>query len=177
MPTTPTYALPYPGLSDPPHGPNQVQALANKVETELTRVDSELTRIDGQPIFLAAASTANMDLTTTEVDVTGATVTFNTTKVNARFLCIASFYFAAIGVANSGIASGKLHVDGVVQAGFANFTGDSATPDRMNLAQSWVGTLAAAGSHTLKLRGVGSAATAAQRLNSGSTTITVLVFE
>ena len=32
MPTTPKYALPYPGLTDAPNGPNAVQALAVAVD-------------------------------------------------------------------------------------------------------------------------------------------------
>ncbi len=40
MPSTPTYGLPYPALSDPPNGPAQIQALAEEVETELTRIDA-----------------------------------------------------------------------------------------------------------------------------------------
>lgn len=40
MPTTPTYGLPYPALSDAPNGPSQIQALATEVEVELTRVDA-----------------------------------------------------------------------------------------------------------------------------------------
>jgi hypothetical protein len=168
--TTANYALPYLELADPPN-------LATGTQNLATAVDTQLLRIDAKPMILSAAATATQDLTTTEVDVTGATLTFTTLKANARFMCTASFYFASIGVANSGVASGKLYVDNVVQAGFANFTGDSATPDRMNLSQTWIGTLAAAGSHTLKLRAVGSAAVAAQRTNATSTTITVLVFE
>jgi hypothetical protein len=168
--TTANYALPYLELADPPN-------LATGTQNLATAVDTQLTRIDAKPMILSAAATATQDLTTTEVDITGATLTFTTLKANARFMCTGSFYFASIGVANSGVASGKLFVDNVVQAGFANFTGDSATPDRMNLSQTWIGTLAAAGSHTLKLRAVGSAAVAAQRTNATSTTLTVMVFE
>lgn len=176
MPTTPIYAIPYPGLSDQPHGPNQMQALALEVENELVRVDNELIRIDAQPQILSAACSASVDLTTAEVDIPGATLTFNTTKANARFMCTASFYFAMIS-ASANIALGKLNVDGVNQAAFVNFTGLNTTPQRENLAQTWIGTLAAVGSHTLKLRGLGTGATAAHRVNATHTTITALVFE
>lgn len=168
--TTANYALPYLELADPPN-------LATGTQNLATAVDTQLTRIDAKPMILSAAATATMDLTTTEVDITGATITFTTLKANARFMCTGSFYFASIGVANSGVASGKLSVDGANQPAFANFTGDVATPARQNLAQTWIGTLAAAGSHTLKLRGVGASATAAHRINATSTTITVMVFE
>lgn len=127
------------------------------------------------PAVFASACSTLVDLTTTEVDITGATVTFSTTKANAQFLCIGSFYFSMV-AANNGVALGKLNVDGTNASGFVNFTGLFSTPERHNLAQSWTGTLAAAGSHTLKLRGVGSAAVAAQRVNATHTTITVLVF-
>lgn len=42
MPSTPTYGLPYPSLSDSPNGPAQFQALANEVEVELTRIDARI---------------------------------------------------------------------------------------------------------------------------------------
>lgn len=35
MPTTPTYSLPYPALSDPPNGPGAFEALAEATETAL----------------------------------------------------------------------------------------------------------------------------------------------
>ncbi len=124
---------------------------------------------------LAAAASGNTDLTAVEVDIAGASVTFDTTRPNALYMVTGSFYFSAL-AASATIANGKLHVDGVAAPGFANFTGTSTTPDRTNSAQSWVGTLAAAGTHTLKLRAVSGAA-AVHRVNSASTTITVLVFE
>lgn len=134
------------------------------------------------PQCLSAACTANVDLANSvEVDVTGATVTFTTVRPNAKFICTGSFYFAMIAASN-GVALGKLSVDGTVQSAFANFTGLFSTPERVNASQTWVGTLAAAGSHTLKLRGVGpgvsgTPTTAAHRINATSTTISVLVFE
>jgi hypothetical protein len=167
--TTANYALPYLELADPPN-------LATGTQNLATAVDTQLTRIDAKPMILNAAATATQDLTTTEVDVTGATLTFTTLKANARFMCTGSFYFSSI-AASTGVAAGKLSVDGVVQPAFANFTGDSTTPSRVNSAQSWIGTLAAAGSHTLKLRAVGSAAVAAQRTNATSTSLTIMVFE
>lgn len=123
-----------------------------------------------------ANSSADVDLTTTEVDITGATVTFTTTRPNAKYVATGSFYFSAL-LANSSIASGKLSVDGTVQGRFANFTGSNTVPDRGSLSQTWAGTLASAGSHTLKLRGVHLTTAAAVRVNTAHTTITVMVFE
>lgn len=126
--------------------------------------------------ILSAVCTTNVDLLTAEVDVTGATVTFNTVRPNAKYMCFGSFYFSAI-AASSGVASGKLSVDGVVQSAKANFTGTNTVPDRTNSSQNWSGTLASIGSHTLKLRAIGSASPAAQRVNATDTTIIVWVFE
>jgi hypothetical protein len=38
--TTPNYGFPYPGTNDPPHGPNQVQALALAADTALQTADT-----------------------------------------------------------------------------------------------------------------------------------------
>lgn len=134
------------------------------------------------PQTLFAACTAAVDLTTTEVDVTGCTLTFTTLLPNAKYLCIGSFYFSATGsAANTNASTGKLSVDGSVQSAFANFTSSSfpSTPDRTNSAQTWTGTLASAGSHTLKLRAVVPVvpSNSGVRVNATHTTITVLVFE
>lgn len=125
------------------------------------------------PDVFAAACSGSVALTTTEADITGATVTFSTVKANAKYMVIASFYMSAV-VGNSAVASGKLNVDGANQSGSANFTGVS-TNERASVAQSWSGTLASPGSHTLKLRGVLSAGTGVT-VNSTHTTITVFVF-
>ena len=124
------------------------------------------------PATFAAACSGNVALTTTEVDITGATVTFSTVKANAKYLVIASFYMSSV-VGGTAVAAGKLNVDGSNQPAFANYTGVS-TNERANVAQSWSGTLAAAGSHTLKLRGVLSAGTGVT-VNATHTTINVLV--
>lgn len=125
--------------------------------------------------LLQAACSSDVNLTSTEVDITGATLTFNTVRPNAQYMCIGSFYFAAV-AASTAVGSGKLSVDGVVQPAFANFSG-ATVQDRTNSEQTWIGTLAAVGSHTLKLRGVTGAAASTHRVSATATTITVMVFE
>lgn len=122
----------------------------------------------------AAMTGGSVTVPTTEADITGATVTFSTAKANARYAVTASFYFSA-GTGGGGVASGKLNVDGTNQAATANFTG-ATTLDRASVAQSWTGTLAATGSHTLKLRHVFSG-TGVFSVNPTHTTITVQIFE
>ncbi|HEY9418239.1 MAG TPA: hypothetical protein VIQ30_26050 [Pseudonocardia sp.] len=169
--TTTNYDLPFQLIGDAPDGPDLGQGLAEAV-------DAELTLLNAKPIITGAACSAPLDLTTAEADVAGATVTVATTKPNARYVAHGSFYMSAA-TGGSAVASGKLMVDGVAQAAKANFTGPN-TLDRASVAQTWRGTLAAAGNHTLKLRGVASAVGAgngAFRINTGDTTITVEVFE
>lgn len=122
------------------------------------------------------ACTAQVDLTTSsDVDITGATQTFTTLMPNARYVVFGSIYWAAI-VASNGLAQGKLSVDGTNQGATINFTGLASTPSRENLGQCWSGTLAAAGSHTIKLRAAG-AGSGTQRVNATSTTLTIMIFE
>lgn len=42
MPTTPTYSLPYPAITDPPNGAKQIQALADATDTILGAVDGRV---------------------------------------------------------------------------------------------------------------------------------------
>lgn len=124
---------------------------------------------------LLAACSTNVDLTTTEVDITGATITFTTRRANARVLIFGSFYFSVL-TANNNIGQGKCSIDGTVQTAFANYTGDNLVPNRGNSSQNWIATLASAGSHTIKLRGVMTAGSG-YRVNAPHTTIAVIVFE
>lgn len=161
--------------------------IAGTTITASTAVNSPAVNIGATPVNtvtqnLQAVASSNVDLTATEVDITGATLTFTTVRANAKYLCTASFYFSNAGsVNNSNQAHGKLSIDGSVQTQFANYTASATPPvfDRTNSSQTWVGTLATAGSHTFKLRGVVDAAVtnAIVRVNSPHTTITVTIFE
>lgn len=173
--TTPTYGFPFLELGDPPDLAAGTEDLATAVEAKFVSVDAKIALLNAKPIMVSAACTTDVNLTTTEVDVTGASVTFSTTKTNARYLVTASFYVSAV-TGGTAVATGKLNVDGANQSANANFTGTD-TLARANVSQSWVGTLAAIGSHTLKLRAVASAGTGSFRVNTGGTAFTVVVFE
>ncbi|MFI5561499.1 hypothetical protein ACIA2T_19650 [Amycolatopsis japonica] len=45
MPSTPTYAFPYPALTDPPNGAAQIQALATQVESKLSITDANVSTV------------------------------------------------------------------------------------------------------------------------------------
>lgn len=46
MPNTPVYGLPYPDLSEPPNGPEQIQALAEAVESTIQATDTRVTAVE-----------------------------------------------------------------------------------------------------------------------------------
>lgn len=55
---TPTYGLPYPILGDQPHGPNQIEALAQAVDTQLAAaaaasiaLDTRLDKLEGEHAY------------------------------------------------------------------------------------------------------------------------------
>lgn len=124
---------------------------------------------------LAAASGSVNFTTTTEADLTGATVTFTTTHANAVCQVIGIFDMQVI-TAGSGVGLGMLTVDGTDQSGQAIFA-MTTSGTRATLAQTWQPTLASAGSHTLKLRGNLSAAAGSLTFNSSHTRIAVTCYD
>lgn len=93
-----------------------------------------------------ASATSNLTTTsTTLADVPGATLTFTTPRPNVTVVVEASFDMNADA---STISQGSLVVDGSVQT--ASIYSQAI---RAGIAQRWVVTLAAAGSHTVKLQG------------------------
>lgn len=108
-----------------------------------------------QPVLYDAACTLTAGITTSETDVTGATITLSTAAANAIYQVTGIFYFNEIATTNND-PQGKLSVDGVVSTRIATFGGQVAG-DECTASQVWTGTLASAGSHTLKLRVVAPA--------------------
>ena len=98
------------------------------------------------PIAIGSGTIA---ASSTNVDVPSATITLTTEAAGATFKVWAVFDFNSLG-ASAGSSTGRLVVDGANQVPLAVFRQD-ATADRGTHAQSYTGTLAAAGSHTFKL--------------------------
>ncbi|MGW1814064.1 hypothetical protein ACWCQM_10960 [Streptomyces sp. NPDC002125] len=127
--------------------------------------------------FLAAADTNLVrNNTTAAADIPGATVTVTTTTANAVYTVTAAFD-VQIGAAGAGNIIGYLYVDGVADAGVAAKRMDAVTRD--TIAQVWRGTLPAAGSHTFKLQGQTSVATASAGniFTAGSTKLSITIAE
>lgn len=100
--------------------------------------------------YLEARSSGDETVTTSVVDVNGATLTFTTPAANTVVKVTSYWDVATSGGTDTFI--GTLYVDGVVNTqGEAHVEG-AGTTGRNTESQGWTVTLAAAGSHTLKLR-------------------------
>lgn len=114
-----------------------------------------LNRLASVPYFAQASSTLTAT-TTTYADIPGATVTFTTTAPNARYV-VWGVFDCRVSVVSSGTRMlGRIVTDGVAEAGFAIHQMVALDADTDTTMAS--GTLANAGSHTIKLQGALSAA-------------------
>jgi hypothetical protein len=127
------------------------------------------------PYFMNAAASAPVTVTTTSpTDVTGATITFTTVQANASVLVIG--VFDMLTVSSGATALGTCIVDGSGTFGEAiHFLG--ATGARETVVQQWPITGLAAGSHTIKLQAMLSAASGSCTIGSTHTTITATVYD
>lgn len=140
----------------------------------------QLNRMQPLPFYQQAGGGTNLS-TTSFVDISGCSVTVTTTAANALYTVSANFSFDTITPVASVYTRGALSVDGVVQSGEARWSegstgGDAADYDMAG--KSWSGTLATAGSHTLKLVGALNTAAGSPVISStGFTDITVVIYE
>ncbi|WOI58598.1 hypothetical protein [Streptomyces fradiae] len=112
-----------------------------------------------QPVDYFAQATNLLTRTdATFADIPGATVTFTTTAANASYKVIGVFDCAVGAVGASTRMLGRIVTDGVAESGFAIHEMDDT--DRDTVTTTAKGTLASAGSHTIKLQGALSGALA-----------------
>lgn len=122
-----------------------------------------------------ANASADLSLTSTITDITGATVTLAAQTDSAFFLAWATFDMDKTSTSASAVfAEGILDVDGDDQAGEVLAKVNLAAVARMSVARSWSGTLSA-GSHTWKLQGQ-AATSDIWVCRSVHTCLTVIVF-
>jgi len=104
-----------------------------------------------QPKTYEAVGTSNLVGPVTDGDVPGCSVTFTTTSANA----VATVVIAVdldLTAATTTLGSGRLNVDGVGESRYAVFQqGPGTASDRATGSQTYRITLAAAGTHTLKI--------------------------
>lgn len=137
---------------------------------------AQLTRL--QSVIYTAFQTGNAGslqaVTTAETDCLGCSVTF-TTATTANWT-VTAFFDVDVTATGAAIAVGRLSVDGTTITGAeAHLSGSSVT--RSTPGQVWSGAFAAAGSHTVKLRVIKSAAAATINCIDLHTRFVLTVFE
>lgn len=105
-----------------------------------------------KPTPYRAAATSTLTGPQTNADVPGATVTFDTETDNAVYVVEAVFDYRNNATGTSSQGSGNIYVDGAIQSEYAIFRdGGGSANTSMTVSQVYKGTLATAGSHTIKL--------------------------
>lgn len=129
-----------------------------------------------QPItYSEMASSALTVTTTTDTDIPGCSITLTTGANNATYVASAIFDCDATVTNATTLIVGKLFVDGAAALGTSTYAMDTAL--RATIAEMWVGTLATAGSHTLKLTGALNVAAGTGVFRATNTKITVTITE
>lgn len=146
--TTPTYGFRYQTVSDVPNGAAGLQNLATDVENKIITVDASI--LSHVPTSLEQACTADTVMSTSVADVTGASLTFNTTVANTIAIITVEWDWRLF-TTGTGYCRGIVNVDGSDLPKQALFVAQSAET-RVNGFMRQRVTLAAAGSHTIKLR-------------------------
>lgn len=128
------------------------------------------------PRILEGVCTGATTVTTSLADVTGATVTFTTVNANA-FAQVIWTMDITVTVAGAGVvAIGQMNYDGVdVSTRQALFSLEDV--HRATLTQRDNITLAAAGSHTIKMRTQKTGAGGTAQLQTNHTGFTVLLYD
>lgn len=130
-----------------------------------------------QPTEHFAACSADVVLSGSAADITGATITFSTTAANAKAVCS---WVADTDSTNTtaAIASTYLNVDGVDQPSPMTIQEQGTANDtRPTVAQQSTVTLASTGSHTIKLRGQRVSGSGGVTIKTTHTTLRIVVYE
>ena len=128
-----------------------------------------------QPHHHDAVGSANITLSGVLTDITGATVTFDVLTAGASWVAHADFCFDVV-TATTERAEGALVVGGTTQTARARYSAEVATDFAM-AGQTWSGTIAAAGSVTVKLQANRSGAAGQLDVIAAFTRFTIIIFE
>ncbi|GGZ28064.1 hypothetical protein [Streptomyces nitrosporeus] len=109
----------------------------------------QLTRL--QPRTYKAVATGTLSGAVTAADVPGCSITLTTQAAGAIITAAAVFDFDPAS-ALSGLSSGRLVIDGAGVGEYAVYQSAGASADRQSTPQSYRETIAAAGTHTIKLQ-------------------------
>jgi hypothetical protein len=126
-----------------------------------------------QPVPYYAEQSSQLAVPTSVTDVPGLSITFTTSAANAKYHATGFLDWDNVD-ANTSSGLGFCSVDGVAQTKQIRYAGAVAT-DKGTPGQQWFGTLASAGSHTIKLRA--SADVAGDLTVFSHSTLTVVIYE
>ena len=102
MPSTPTYAFPYPALSDSPNGPVEIQALALALETKIILMDAAVAAMASLPKGYIGSHKPTTTATSVGTTETVACVfSFNATA-GRRYKCTWQADLSSTGVSTTG---------------------------------------------------------------------------
>ena len=128
-----------------------------------------------QPTTYEAAASGTLTLGTSLTDVPGASVTLTSLTAGAIYIATAVFDMNITTAAAGQLVEGHLDVDGADQA--ARALKQMGAVDRATVGQEWRGALTAAGSHTLKLRGLKNGASGVATIVTIHTKLQVTIYE
>lgn len=131
---------------------------------------SRLNRLQPTPYF--AVGTGMTAGPATNADVTGASIDLTTEVAGATYTATCSWDVDLTG-ATTALGLARLSVDGAAQTPLATFA-QEVTTDRLTVTQTYQGTLAAAGPHTLKLI---ASPVANQQIQNTNSAIQVTIYE
>lgn len=120
-----------------------------------------------QTITYGAIGSGTVAASSTNADVTSATVTITTEAASAVYKATCVWDYNATGVPGAS-STARLAIDGVGQSPLATFRGDAAN-ERGTVSQTYRGTLGAAGTYTFKLIATTAAGVEVQGVNSSIT--------
>lgn len=130
---------------------------------------------DRIPTIVTAQASADTTLGA-EADLTGVTVTFTTANANVKVMVKAQVDVDFSGASATTGTTCYLNVDGTNTTGQVVYVG-TTTAQRASVHQCWVVNLAAAGSHTLKIRGTKYSGTMTANAHQTHTSITCFVLD
>lgn len=133
------------------------------------------TQVSAGVKMFSAAATGNPQtgIGATTTDIAGCTVTFSTVGTNTQCFVV-GVVNASIGTGAAGVVNLYCNVDGTDQT-LTGQTNLITTSSQLDVSQSWPITLAASGSHTIKLRAKNASGQTVNFNNNGNTSnITVL---
>jgi hypothetical protein len=120
-----------------------------------------------QTITYGAIGSGTVAASSTNADVTSATISITTEVASAQYKAICVWDYNATGVPGAS-STARLAIDGVGQSPLATFRGDAAN-ERGTIGQTYEGTLGAAGTYTFKLIASTSTNVEIQGVNSSIT--------